>query len=35
LLALCFVDPFRIDLDFDVIRQLSRFRFGWATASVT
>jgi three-Cys-motif partner protein len=26
LLGLCFVDPFRIDLDFAVIRHLSRFR---------
>lgn len=26
MLALCFVDPFRVDLDFDVIRRLSRFR---------
>lgn len=25
LLALCFVDPFRVDLDFDVIRRLSRY----------
>lgn len=25
LLGLCFMDPFRIDLDFDVIRQLGRF----------
>jgi three-Cys-motif partner protein len=25
LLSLCFVDPFRVDLDFDVIRQLSRY----------
>lgn len=26
MLALCFVDPFRIDLDFEVIRNLSRFK---------
>lgn len=29
LLALCFVDPFRIDLDFEVIRRLSRFRIDF------
>jgi hypothetical protein len=29
LLALCFVDPFRVDLDFDVIRQLSRFKIDF------
>lgn len=26
MLALCFVDPFRVDLDFDVIRRLSRYK---------
>jgi three-Cys-motif partner protein len=29
LLGLCFVDPFRVDLDFAVIRQLSRFRMDF------
>lgn len=29
LLALCFVDPFRVDLDFGVIRQLSRFKIDF------
>jgi three-Cys-motif partner protein len=29
MLALCFVDPFRVDLDFDVIRQLSRYRIDF------
>lgn len=28
-LSLCFVDPFRIDLDFNVIRQLSRYRMDF------
>ena len=26
MIALCFVDPFRVDLDFDVIRRLSRYK---------
>jgi three-Cys-motif partner protein len=29
MLALCFVDPFRVDLDFDVIRQLSRYKIDF------
>lgn len=29
LISLCFVDPFRIDLNFDVIRQLSRFKIDF------
>jgi three-Cys-motif partner protein len=29
LLGLCFVDPFRIDLDFNVIRRLGRFRLDF------
>ncbi|MGQ0562559.1 MAG: three-Cys-motif partner protein TcmP [Gemmatimonadota bacterium] len=29
LLGLCFVDPFRVDLNFDVIRRLSRFRIDF------
>jgi three-Cys-motif partner protein len=29
LISLCFVDPFRIDLDFDVIRRLSRFKMDF------
>jgi three-Cys-motif partner protein len=29
LLGLCFVDPFRVDLDFTVIRRLSRFRMDF------
>lgn len=29
MLSLCFVDPFRLDLDFDVIRMLSRFRMDF------
>jgi three-Cys-motif partner protein len=29
LLALCFVDPFRVDLDFAVIRRLSRFKIDF------
>lgn len=29
LISLCFVDPFRLDLDFDVIRKLSRFKIDF------
>jgi three-Cys-motif partner protein len=29
LLSLCFVDPFRVDLDFRVIKELSRFRIDF------
>jgi three-Cys-motif partner protein len=29
LLSLCFIDPFRVDLKFEVIRQLSRFRMDF------
>ena len=29
LIALCFVDPFRIDLDFNVVRDLSRYRIDF------
>lgn len=29
MLSLCFVDPFRLDLDFGVIRRLSRFRMDF------
>lgn len=29
LIGLCFVDPFRVDLDFDVIRRLSRYRMDF------
>jgi three-Cys-motif partner protein len=29
LLSLCFVDPFRADLDFDVLRQLGRYRMDF------
>jgi three-Cys-motif partner protein len=29
LISLCFVDPFRVDLDFDVIRRLSRFKMDF------
>jgi three-Cys-motif partner protein len=29
MLALCFVDPFRVDLNFDVIRELSRYRMDF------
>lgn len=29
LLSLCFVDPFRADLDFEVIRRLARFRMDF------
>jgi len=29
MLSLCFVDPFRLDLDFEVIRSLSRFRMDF------
>jgi three-Cys-motif partner protein len=29
MLSLCFVDPFRIDLDFNVIRQLSRYKMDF------
>ncbi|SOD03289.1 three-Cys-motif partner protein [bacterium JGI 053] len=29
LISLCFVDPFRVDLDFDVIRKLSRYKIDF------
>lgn len=29
MLSLCFVDPFRLDLDFDVIRRLNRYRMDF------
>lgn len=29
MIALCFVDPFRVDLDFDVIRRLSRYKIDF------
>lgn len=29
MIVLCFVDPFRIDLDFDVIRRLSRYKIDF------